>query len=78
MDIKIEKLVEIALSEDSYNNDITSNTLIDKNHVISGNFISKSSGVVSGINVVNQVFKRTSNKLEFVGGAKLWKLNEKR
>ena len=66
MDIKIEKLVEIALSEDSYNNDITSNTLIDKNHIISGNFISRSSGVVSGINVVNQVFKRTSNKLEFV------------
>lgn len=66
MDIKIEKLVEIALSEDGYNNDITSNTLIDKNHIISGNFISRSSGVVSGINVVNQVFKRTSNKLEFV------------
>ena len=29
MDIKVEKIVEIALSEDSYNNDITSQALID-------------------------------------------------
>lgn len=66
MDIKIEKIVEMALSEDGYNNDITTNTLIDKNHIISGNFISKSVGVVSGTTVANAVFKKISNKLEFV------------
>ena len=66
MDIKIEKIVEMALSEDGYNNDITTNTLIDKNHIISGNFISKNVGVVSGTTVASAVFKKVSSKLEFV------------
>lgn len=66
MDIKIGKIVEMALSEDGYNNDITTNTLIDKNYIISGNFISKNVGVVSGTTVASAVFKKVSSKLEFV------------
>ena len=65
MDIKVERIIEMALAEDSYNNDITSQALIDKNLILSGNFISKNSGVLSGISVVQQVFKKASNKLEF-------------
>lgn len=65
MEIKIEKIIEMALSEDNYNNDITSSSMIDKNLILSGNFICKNSGVVSGVSVAQQVFKKVSSKLEF-------------
>lgn len=65
MDKKTIELIEKALFEDEYNNDITSNSVIDTTQIASGNFIARSTGVVSGIDVVEQIFKLSNKKIEF-------------
>lgn len=59
------ELLEKALLEDQYNNDITSNYLIDPTKMSAGNFIAKATGVVSGIDVVGAIYKMINKKIEF-------------
>lgn len=59
------ELIEKALQEDQYTNDITSNYLIDQTKLSAGNFIAKATGVVSGIDVVATVYKLINKKIEF-------------
>ena len=46
---KTLELLEMALQEDEYQNDITTNNLIDPTKIGSANYIAKSTGVVSGV-----------------------------
>lgn len=59
------ELLEKALLEDQYNNDITSNYLIEPAKMSAGNFIAKATGVVSGIDVVAGIYKMINKKIEF-------------
>lgn len=62
---KTLELLEKALIEDAYENDITSLKLIDPTKISAGNFIAKATGVVSGIDVVSAIFKLVNKKIEF-------------
>lgn len=59
------ELLEKALQEDQYTNDVTSNYLIEGSKMSAGNFIAKATGVVSGIDVVEAIFKLINKKIEF-------------
>lgn len=59
------ELLEKALQEDEYTNDITSNYLIESSKMSAGNFIAKATGVVSGIDVVGAIYKLINKKIEF-------------
>lgn len=65
MDKKTLELIENALIEDGYNDDITTNSLIDPLKISAGNFIARATGVVAGIDVVEAVFKLINKKIEF-------------
>ncbi len=65
MDKTTIELIEKALQEDHYLNDITSNYLIDASKIAGGNFIAKATGVVSGLEVVETIFKLINKKIEF-------------
>ncbi len=65
MDKKTLELIENALIEDGYENDITTNALIDPLKISAGNFIARATGVVSGIDVVEAIFKKVNKKIEF-------------
>lgn len=59
------KLIVSALQEDGYNQDVTTLNLVDKNRMLSGNFIAKASGIVSGVDVAEAVFKHINSKIKF-------------
>lgn len=59
------KLIVSALQEDGYNQDVTTLNLVDKNRMLSGNFIAKASGIVSGVDVAEVVFKHINSKIKF-------------
>lgn len=59
------ELLEKALLEDQYNNDITSNYLIEPAKMSAGNFIARATGVVSGIDAVAGIYKMINKKIEF-------------
>lgn len=65
MDKKTLELLEIALQEDEYQNDITTNNLIDPTKIGSANYIAKSTGVVSGVDVVESIYKIINKKIQF-------------
>lgn len=65
MDKNVLNLIEQALSEDDYENDLTTLNLIDNTIIGSGNFIARSTGVLSGVEVVETVFKMVNKKIEF-------------
>ena len=60
------KLITNALLEDGYNNDVTTLNLIDKNRMLSGNFVAKANGIVSGVDVAEEVFKHINPKIKFL------------
>lgn len=63
MDEKINKIIVNALQEDGYNNDIISNSLIDKNKIVTGNFVAGTSGIVSGTDIVKTLYKHLNTKM---------------
>lgn len=63
MDDKLSKLIVSALQEDSYNNDVTTLSIIDKNKIVSGNFVAKTTGIVSGTNIVKAVYQYINPKI---------------
>lgn len=64
MDKKIVELIKLALEEDGYNNDVTTLNLVDKERMLSGSFIVKATGVVSGIDVAKEVFRQINPKIK--------------
>lgn len=65
MDKKTLELLELALQEDDFQNDITTLNLIDPIKVGAANYIAKSTGVVSGVDVVEAIYKIINKKIEF-------------
>ena len=63
MDDKLSKLIVSALQEDSYNNDVTTLSIIDKNKIVSGNFVAKTTGIVSGTNIVKAIYQYINPKI---------------
>ncbi len=63
MDDKLSKLIASALQEDSYNNDVTTLCIIDKNKIVSGNFVAKTTGIVSGTNIVKAIYQYINPKI---------------
>ena len=58
MDKKAIELIKEALIEDGVDNDITTLNLVSKDKMLTGSFIVKATGVVSGIDVAKEVFKQ--------------------
>lgn len=65
MDKKIIEIIKQALIEDGYDKDITTLNLVDKDKILSGSFIVKATGVVSGVDVAKEVFRQINPKIQF-------------
>lgn len=64
MDRKTVEIIKQALAEDAVDQDVTSLNLINKEQILSGSFIVKSTGVVSGIDVVKEVYRQINPKIK--------------
>lgn len=64
MDKKIIDIIKQSLIEDGYDQDVTSLNLISKDKILSGSFIVKATGVVSGIDVVKELFRIINPKIK--------------
>lgn len=64
MDRKTVEIIKQALAEDAVDQDVTSLNLINKERILSGSFIVKSTGVVSGIDVVKEVYRQINPKIK--------------
>lgn len=64
MDKKIVELIKLALEEDGYDKDVTTLNLVNKENMLSGSFIVKATGVVSGIDVAKEVFRLINPKIK--------------
>lgn len=64
MDKKAIELIKEALIEDGVDNDITTLNLVSKDKMITGSFIVKATGVVSGIDVAKEVFKQINPRIK--------------
>jgi len=58
------KLILHALQEDGFSSDVTSLILVDKNKIVTGNLVTKSAGIISGVDVMLQTFKLASPKIQ--------------
>ena len=64
MDKKAIELIKEALIEDGVDNDITTLNLVSKVKMLTGSFIVKATGVVSGIDVAKEVFKQINPRIK--------------
>lgn len=64
MDKKAIELIKEALIEDVVDNDITTLNLVSKDKMLTGSFIVKATGVVSGIDVAKEVFKQINPRIK--------------
>lgn len=64
MDKKAIELIKEALIEDGVDNDITTLNLVSKDKILTGSFIVKATGVVSGIDVAKEVFKQINPRIK--------------
>lgn len=64
MDKKAIELIKEALIEDGVVNDITTLNLVSKDKMLTGSFIVKATGVVSGIDVAKEVFKQINPRIK--------------
>ena len=64
MDKKAIELIKEALIEDGVDNDITTLNLVSKDKMLTGSFIVKATGVVSGIDVAKEVFKQIDPRIK--------------
>lgn len=62
---KIEKLIELAINEDIGGGDVTTDSIIPDNIIISGSFIANESGIVAGLPIVDHIFARFGSKVCF-------------
>ena len=63
MDARIEHIIKEALKEDGYDNDVTTKAVFPNNFVLTGQFIAKASGVVSGVEAAGGVFQYINSKI---------------
>jgi nicotinate-nucleotide pyrophosphorylase (carboxylating) len=56
--IETQRLIDLALDEDQVNNDVTTDSLINPKVIGTARFISKQVGVLAGIYVAAEVFRR--------------------
>ncbi len=61
---QIKNLIDISLDEDSYLDDITSKNLIDRDHISNAYIISKSDGILCGVDVLELIFKKVDSHIE--------------
>lgn len=64
MDKKAIELIKEVLIEDGVDNDITTLNLVSKDKMLTGSFIVKATGVVSGIDVAKEVFKQINPRIK--------------
>ena len=64
MDARIEHIIKEALKEDGYDNDVTTKAVLPNNFVLTGQFIAKASGVVSGVEAAGGVFQYINSKIK--------------
>ena len=53
----------MALQEDTYNNDITTTSIIEKNKIVFANFVAKTTGIVSGTDVVKALYQYINSRM---------------
>ncbi|MBI20971.1 MAG: nicotinate-nucleotide diphosphorylase (carboxylating) [Chloroflexi bacterium] len=63
---QITELVEMSLEEDSFSKDITSRLLVDKNFIANVSIISKSEGILSGIDLLEFVFHKVDPNIVLI------------
>ncbi|MFA5088557.1 MAG: carboxylating nicotinate-nucleotide diphosphorylase [Candidatus Omnitrophota bacterium] len=61
----INRIVDLALSEDIAKRDITSNILIPKKHVSKAYIVLKERGIVCGLDIAQKVFKKLDRNVKF-------------
>lgn len=61
---RILEIIDNALKEEDCENDYTSNILYDNKQILSGVFITKTSGVVSGIELVCLIYQKINPKIK--------------
>ncbi|MBE7447226.1 MAG: hypothetical protein HS132_19265 [Planctomycetia bacterium] len=54
---KIDNLIQLAIQEDIFTGDITTENLIPENLIVEGAFIAKENGIIAGLPVVEYFFK---------------------
>lgn len=62
---KINALLQLAMQEDIFTGDITTNNLIPDNLMIEGVFIAKESGIVAGLPIVEYFFSKLDKNVFF-------------
>lgn len=62
--LQLDQLIIDALKEDRPYEDITTENLIEKEHISNGKIISKEDGIISGIEVFSRVFKILDSNIE--------------
>ncbi len=55
---KVDTLIRLAIQEDIFTGDITSNILIPDNLVVKGSFVAKENGIIAGLPVVEYFFSK--------------------
>ncbi|NLB88369.1 MAG: carboxylating nicotinate-nucleotide diphosphorylase [Syntrophomonadaceae bacterium] len=75
--IGLEELIKNALAEDIGHGDITTNSLISDDEVMTGIFIAKANGVIVGLDVAKAVFAYLQPDIEFIPEKKDGDLIEK-
>ncbi len=59
------KIIRSSLKEDIGKGDITGKNIPNKNRIVTGRIISKSNGILAGIQIVEKILKETDNKFIF-------------
>lgn len=64
------RAMQLALEEDRYEGDITTQATVEKSQTGLGHIEAKAEGIIAGIDVVRQVFEATDPELEFTAHVK--------
>jgi len=64
MEKDLEKLIHDALKEDGYEKDLTSTAIIDLKKEAVGNFIVKTPGIISGVTIVEEVYRQINPRVK--------------
>ncbi|MFN3531048.1 MAG: carboxylating nicotinate-nucleotide diphosphorylase [Candidatus Brocadia sp.] len=62
---KIDNLIQLAIQEDIFTGDITTENLIPENLIVEGAFIAKESGVIAGLPIVEYFFSKLDKDIFF-------------
>lgn len=63
--MRFEEIVRLALNEDIFTGDITSESTIPDDVMAKASFLSKDNGIVAGLDVVNAVFYAVDQEIKF-------------